>query len=239
MVKKIGTTVISLLLMGSAVFAQTKSLGTENAYYVYLKGTGTKITDEEYLNYAKVVERETYRKYSNDEFEWDEQFSLLKKKFDASIQNADLESEYVIVTGVEAGDYDFTNEGFPVSIGEGTFFPFKTFYYDYESSRASLFRKQVALKLDAFEEYDFFAMPKTDAKKFLQGRKSSNGSVDRNVTLQITYKIAGFESKEYKNFKDLALSNDYLPIVGIIEKIEVFDASNSRNVRKIGELVKK
>lgn len=139
MVKKIGGIAISLLLLGSAVFAQAKSLNTESAYYVYLKGSDTKITDEEYLNYAKVVERETYRKYSNDEFEWDEQFSLLKKKFDASIQNADLESEYAIVTGVEAGDYDFTNEGFPVSIGEGTFFPFKTFYYDYESSRASLF----------------------------------------------------------------------------------------------------
>lgn len=237
--RKIGGMVISLLLMGSVLFAQAKSLDTENAYYVYLKGTSTKITDEEYLNYAKVVERETYRKYSNDEFEWDEQFSLLKKKFDTSIQDADLEGEYVIVTSVEAGDYDFTNEGFPVSIGEGTFFPFKTFYYDYESSRTSLFRKQVALKLDSFERYNFFAMPKTDAKNFLQGRKYSNGSVNREVTLQITYKIAGFESKEYKNFKDLALSNNYLPIVGIIEKIEVFDAENSRNVKKIGELVKK
>lgn len=93
--------------------------------------------------------------------------------------------------------------------------------------------------MDAFEEYDFFAMPKTDAKTFLQGRKDSYGSVDRKVTLQITYKIAGFESKEYKDFKDLALSNNYLPIVGIIEKIEVFDAANSRNVKKIGELVKR
>ena len=82
-------------------------------------------------------------------------------------------------------------------------------------------------------------MPKSEAKTFLQGRKSSSGNVNRSITLQITYKIAAFDSKEFKSFKDLALSNDYLPIVGIIEKIEVFDASNSRNVKKIGELIKK
>ena len=102
-----------------------------------------------------------------------------------------------------------------------------------------MFEKAVAFKLDSFEKYNFFAMPKSDAKSFLQGRKYSNGSVNREVTLQITYKIAGFDSKEYKNFKNLALSNDYLPIVGIIEKIEVFDAADSRKVKKIGELVKK
>ena len=54
---------ISLLLMANALFAQAKSLDKNNAYYVYLKGTNTKITDEEYLNYAKVVEKDTYDKY--------------------------------------------------------------------------------------------------------------------------------------------------------------------------------
>ena len=230
---------ISLLLMANALFAQAKSLDKNNAYYVYLKGTNTKITDEEYLNYAKVVEKDTYDKYINDEFEWEEQFGLLKEKFNKSIQDADLESEYTIVTSVEFGDYNFTNEGFPVSIGEGTFFPLNKFYNYYEASANSLFRKAVAFKLDSFEKYNFFAMPKSDAKSFLQGRKYSNGSVNREVTLQITYKIAGFDSKEYKNFKNLALSNDYLPIVGIFEKIEVFDAADSRKVKKIGELVKK
>lgn len=170
--KKFTALIVSLLMVG-ALFAQTKLLDKNNAYYVYLKGTQTKITEEEYLNYAKVVEWETYRRYSNDEFEWDEQFALLKQK------------------------------------------------------------------LDSFEKYNFFFMPKSDAKTFLQGRKNSQGDVNRQITLQITYKIAKFDSKEYTAFKELALSNDFLPIVGIIEKIEVYDASNSKNVKKIGELVKK
>ena len=237
--KKFTAIVVSLLMAG-AIFAQTKSLDTNNGYYIYLKGTNTKLTDEEYLNYAKVVETDTYNKYINDEFQWDEQFTLLKQKFDKLMSDADLSSVYTIVTSVDFGDYDFTNEGFPVSIGEGTFFSIDTFFNSfYYATKDSVFRKEIALKLDSFNTYNFFAMPKSEAKTFLQGRKSSSGSVNRSVTLQITYKIAAFDSKEFKSFKDLALSNDYLPIVGIIEKIEVFDASNSRNVKKIGELIKK
>ncbi|MCR4822585.1 MAG: DUF4852 domain-containing protein, partial [Treponema sp.] len=59
------------------------------------------------------------------------------------------------------------------------------------------------------------------------------------VSLQISYKLAAFDSKEYKSFKDLALANNYLPLVGIIEKIEVYDASDRNKVKKISELVKK
>lgn len=236
--KKFTALVVSLLMVG-ALFAQVKALDKDNGYFIYFKGSNTKITEEEYLNYAKVVEAETYRKYRNDEFEWDEQFTLIKQKLDDSIKNADLDSTYTIVTSVEFGDYDFTNEGFPVTIGEGTFFPIRGFYNDYDATRESLFRKSLGFKLDSFDKYNFFAMPKAEAKTFLQGRKARNGSVDREITLQITYKIAAFDSKEYNSFKDLALSNNYLPIVGIIETIEVYDSSDSRNVKKIGELIKK
>lgn len=236
--KKIAA-LLATLLMSGALFAQIKAIDTDNGYYIYLKGSNTKITDDEYLNYAKVIERDTYYKYKNDEFEWEEQFSKLKTKLDNSIKNADLDSTYTVVAPVEFGDYDFTNEGFPVTIGEGTFFPFNRLYGWTDATDNSVFTKKLGLKLDSFEKYNFFSMPKTDAKKFLQGRKSSSGYVNREVSIQITYKLASFDSKEYKNFKDLALSNDYLPIVGIIEKIEVYDAADRNKVKKIGELVKK
>lgn len=81
-------------------------------------------------------------------------------------------------------------------------------------------------------------MPKDQAKTFLQGRKNSSGKVNRSITLQIKYKIASYDSAEYKSFADLALQNNYLPIVGLIEDIEIFDASNSKDVKKIGSLIK-
>ena len=236
--KKIAA-LLATLLMSGALFAQIKAIDKENGYYIYLKGSNAKITDDEYLDYAKLIERDIYSKYKNDEFEWEDQFSKLKIKLNDLIAKADLESTYTVVTAVDFGDYDFTNEGFPVSIGEGTFFPFDYLSHYYDASRNSVFKKRLAVKLDSFEKYNFFSMPKADAKKFLQGRKSGSGYVNREVSLQITYKVASFNSKEYKNFKDLALSNGYLPIVGIIEKIEVYDAADRNKVKKISDLVKK
>ena len=230
---------IGMMLFTGALFSQTKRLDENNAYYVYLKGTKTKLSAEEELNYAKVFENRIYEQYKNDEFEWDDQFTTIKQNLQKKIEEADLTSVYTVVTGVEFGDYNFTDEGFPVSIGEGTFFPFERPYYWFEAARGSIFLDRIALKLDSLNKYNFIAMPKADAKAFLQGRKSGSGYVNREVTLEITYKIASFDSKEYKAFKDLALDNDYLPIVGIVEKIKVYDTTDSNNIKEIGELIKK
>lgn len=238
MKKKVGVIaiLIAVMVMGSAV-AQIKSLDRDNAYYIYLKGINTKLSEEEYLNWVQVFEYETYKKYKNDEFEWDEQFGLLKQKFDKAIAGADMDSTYTIVTDVMFGDYDFTSEGFPVEIEESSFFPLRLPSYYYNAGYNSIFKKEIAFKLYNFNKYNFISMPKENARTFLQKRKDRSGYVDRKIKLQITYKIAKFDSKEYKSFSDLALSNGYLPIVGNIEKIEVFDAANSRDVKKIGELI--
>ena len=229
---------IGAVLMLGTLFSQTKRLDENNAYYVYLKGTKTKLSADEELNYAKVFENETYNKYKNDEFEWDDQFTTIKQNLQKKIEDADFSAIYTVVTEVEFGDYNFTDEGFPVEIGEGTFFPFKRPYYWY-AAEDSIFEISIALKLDSLNKYNFFTLPKADAKAFLQSRKSSSGYVNRDITVEITYKIASFDSKEYKAFKDLALQNNYLPIVGIIEKIDIYDTSDSKNIKKIGELIKK
>ena len=119
--KKIAALFATFLMTG-VLFAQIKVIDKENGYFIYLKGSNTKITDAEYLNYAKVVERDTYDKYRNDEFEWEEQFGKLKNKFNESITNADLETTYTVVTAVEFGDYDFTNEGFQFLLEKAHFF---------------------------------------------------------------------------------------------------------------------
>lgn len=79
-------------------------------------------------------------------------------------------------------------------------------------------------------------MEKDVAKAFLQGRKDRYGNVDRNITVQIKYKIASYDSEEYKDFADLAISNNYLPIVGIIESITVYDFSDSNKAIELGTL---
>ena len=237
MKKKILLVLLTFLFVGLG-FAQEKILDANSGLFLYLKGSNTKLTEEDYLTYAKGFHSETYKKYSNDEFEWHDQFNIIKQKCNEEIANADFDSTYVIVTSIEFGDYDFTNEGFPVSIGEGTFIPLgnNSGYYK-ANNYNSIFMNTSALNLHDFHKYNFFKFAKDDAKAFLQGRKNSRGNVNREVNLQITYKIASHDSAEYKNFANLALSNGYLPVVGIIQSIEVYDAANKNKVKKIGELI--
>lgn len=230
---------IAIIFSMVAVFAQTKQLDEKSAFYIYIKGSNTVLSADDEVNYARSFEEATYKKYKNDEFEWDEQFSIIKQNLKKQVEEADMDSTYIIGTTLEFGDYDFTNEGFPITISAGTFFPFNYFNNWYDYKRTSLLHKRMALKLDSFEKFNFFAMPKDEAKTFLQGRKNSYGNVNRKVALQIYYKIAAFDSDEYNCFKDLALSNDYLPLVGIIEKIEVYDMANPKSIKKISELVQK
>ena len=238
--KKILSIGLLILLSVSYIFGQDKVMNADAGFFIYLNGSKTKITEDDYLIYAKGFEEENYNKYRNDEFEWHEQFQIMKKNFDKKIQEADLSSTYTIVTSVDFGDYDFTNEGFPVSISADTFFPLgKNSSYWVRSNSGTVFSKQTALKLNDFHKYNFFKYAKNDAKTFLQTRKNSYGNVDRSVTLMISYKVASYDSAEYKNFEKIALSNDYLPVVGNIENIEVYDASNQRNIKKIGTLIQK
>ena len=78
-------------------------------------------------------------------------------------------------------------------------------------------------------------MPQNEAKAFLQGRKTSSGQINRRVTLKVYCKPAVFSSKEHKDFSSYFYADD-ISLVGIIEKIEVFDESNPKNVKKIGNL---
>ena len=229
---------VGLLILTSVcfVFGQSKNLDAETGIFIYLNGSETVMTEEEYLYYAISFETETYNKYKNDEFEWYDQFQKIKQNCDNAIANADFSSTYSIVTGLEFGDYDFEKGGFPVSIPEGTFFPLGKCSYSSSVNYYSVFRKEIALSIDSFSDYNFLPMEKDVAKAFLQGRKDRYGNVDRNITVQIKYKIASYDSEEYKDFADLAIPNNYLPIVGIIESITVYDFSDSNKAIELGTL---
>ena len=124
--KKITALVVTFLIVGVS-FAQTVRLDRDTAFYIYLKGSQTVLTPKDELNYAKSFENLTYRKYKNDEFEWDEQFTKIKQSLKEKIHSVDMDVFYIVMTDVKLENYDFTNEGFPVSISEKIFFPYDHF----------------------------------------------------------------------------------------------------------------
>lgn len=231
-----------------AIGIETKEvvgLDSEHALYCFLKGTKFDLS-EEYINYAKVVEKDTYNKYHNDEFEWNEQFAKIKKNFDKKVELADLTKEYKIRTSVNFGDYNFDEKAYPIDyeFGESTIIPLDT-VFSYLCSNTgtpannSIFCKKFAFYLLDLSKYNFLPMEQKKAKTFLQGRKSSGGNINRKIDLVITYKLVDFDSDDFKIVEEAAEKERYIPLVGTILKIEAFDMSDSDNVRKIGELIKK
>ena len=213
-------------------------LTPEIALYSFLKGTGADLTDE-YLPYAKVIEGPTYKKYHNDPFEWEEQFSKIKDNFNEKVQSANLDQVYIISTTIEFDDYDFDKQGYTVSIGEATYFPMSSVYTvtdnAIEPGRDSYFGNRLGLKIQDFDKYNFIAMDKNTAKTFLQGRKNSYGNINKKIMILLKYKLAAFDSNEYNTFAAAIAQENKIPLVGIVEgAIEVYDQND--NYKKIGEL---
>lgn len=218
-------------------------LKSEDALYIFFKATGTDLTDE-YLPYAKVVEGDTYIKYHNDPFEWEDKFAQCKKNFDEKVANADLNQFYSVGTSINFGDYDFDKQGYKVTIGAGTYFPMKSvadvytsWYGNRTPGNDSYFVNEIGLKIQDLDKYNFIPMEKDAAKTFLQSRRYSDGSFNKKVTIFFKYKLAAFDSQEYNTFAASIANENKIPLVGIIEgPIEVYDTTNNAT-KKIGELV--
>lgn len=242
--KKVYTTLLVSIICMLGLFAQA-TLKSTDAFFIYLKGSQYQLSETDYEEYAMTCESKIYKKYRNDEFEWEDQLEQLKTNFNQKIANSSLDTEYRLVTSIEFGKYDSTRGGYIVELSDGIYFPLDSMEKSisdsvliyYSKNYESLFFKKIALKLDSLSDYSFIPMEKDTAKDFLQGRKDSRGNVNRTVTIVIRYKLASFDSQEYNNFKDLALSNGFLPLVGIISDIEVYDTTG-KTEKKIGTLVK-
>ena len=86
--KKILSIGLLILLSVSYIFGQDKVMNADAGFFIYLNGSKTKITEDDYLIYAKGFEEENYNKYRNDEFEWHEQFQIMKKNFDKRVEKS-------------------------------------------------------------------------------------------------------------------------------------------------------
>ena len=123
-----------------------------------------------------------------------------------------------------------------VSIEDGVYFTLdRPSHYDERSAEEGSLPSSMALWLQDLAKYNFMAMPKADAKKFLQNRKKYDGSINRSILLVIHYTIADFSGKDYTAVKAKFAKSRETPILGIISSIEVYDENNN----KIGDLTKK
>jgi hypothetical protein len=194
--------------------------------YSYIKGTSMELSNSFVTAYIRDFYYDVYRQYSNNEFEWYDKLEQYKTELSQKSANQDLNVPYVIVTGVNFGNYDFNRNGFPVTIEEGTFFPLV-------HTNNIMYLNRIGLFLADFYKYNFFLMDSNASNDFVRSRTAAGGSVNREVRLIIYFNIMNFSSPEYINISS-GMNRNYIPVGGTINRIEVYD-----NTIKISDLVMK
>lgn len=219
---------LGFMLLMFSLSAQTTEKAHQyyDSFFAFFKGTNTEITNKVLTKYIQDTNYEVYKKYNKDEFEWNDKLETYKKELTEKIAAYNSKTNLTVVTGMEFANYDFENLGFPVSINPNIFFPIKSENYLYSSMQ------KIALLLKDFSKFNFIYMDKDSANVFVKSRKSTNGNINRNITLLIHFNFMDFTTTEYSNITATIDKDDYYPVVAIIKTIDVYD-----NNTKIGELV--
>lgn len=142
-------------------------------------------------SYMKIYRSDVWNRYRNDEFvlhdKRQETIEMMKEHF----SSFPLDEEFVLRTTLKFGDYDFSNEEFPVDgFGEST-------YFHDSRWRSGSFPSTYKVFLTNPNKVGNLEMAKNEAKSFLQSRKNNFGVVNREIYVKLTLSI-----EKLKNGKD-------------------------------------
>lgn len=177
------TTALSTLLLAisSQALGAVKTFNYDNILIESLRlndVTDFKDLAEDWLFYS---DRETYRKYKSDEFEFQEKVDEAGKKLQKLVQKEEKSPvTFNILVDTQFGEYDFENHKFdyqPLMNGH--------LYVSGNTSYAKKLPRQINLYVSNPEIINGIPMEKAEAKQFIQKRKNQFGSIDRSATLSI------------------------------------------------------
>lgn len=167
------TIAIFLLVYSNTSYA--KELNYNNMFLTSLK-LGEK-NDYGYFieSYMKVFQRDIWQEYHNDEFSLENKKNEAIEHLKNQVERFDLSEPFVITVPTIFRKYDFQENEFSyVPLPEGTYFPV-------ESTHLWLLK----LKFNNADIIENISMEETEAQEFLEARKNSNGSINRNLDLTI------------------------------------------------------
>lgn len=220
---------LGLLLVLNTIVSQEneKMIEYNDCLYAFLQGTKETISNDLATQYMIITDYKNYQKYRKDEFEWNDKLSACKKNLIDAVSTYDINTNYVIATGIEFDKYDFDKLGFSVILNDGIFFPLKPDNWAYTTDDI----KRIGLAVKDFSKYNFIAMDQDVAREFLNSRKSSSGNINRNITIVIHFTLMSFTDNEYSSITVNMDKKSYYPVVAVVKNIEAYDKTT-----KIGEL---
>ena len=221
--KKFGL-IFLLIVFGYSVFAQSSATPVNflNMFFSYLKGNEVELSDVLVEGYIRDYHGTVYTQNRNNEFQWYGVLEQYRENMAAEIDRIDLNASYSVAINANFENYDFSRNGFPVPISEGTYIRLS------ESSMSRL--GSINLYFLNLHNFNFFEMERNQANDFLTSRTDRyHGGVNRQVRLLVFFNLEEFSSTVNDNLIMVGLNN---PVVVTANRVEVYD-----NNRKIGDLV--
>ena len=232
----------------------------QQAFFIYFKGNNTQPNPSELELYISTFYPNEYRSSRQNEFEWRRLQTRILEEINREINNLNANAIFIVEINAVVGNYDFENEGFPISLSrDQASFGWETrsfgnsIYVDIGGRAGTFGGLRVALFLNNLNRYNFAKISQDEAGEFLDNRNNLYNEYGhkiplyRSVTLVTYFRLGNFNSEEYRRYLRGIPGEFSLAIPGIIDNIEVWDlasltsilgnARNTREYRQIGYLI--
>lgn len=173
---------------------------------------------------------EVYKKYWNDEFEFNSKLNDQAQNIKNDIEN--LGKDFKLLTKAEFGDYNFETGSFDFNVlSESSYFNIK-----YSPSYLYCEKCQTFTRIDLFftntNEFNILPVPQEKANTLVKNRKNSyGGKVDRDVVMKIYYRLTDKYDIQTRDKKH------EVKLYGEIYKIEVINSYGIYNDKGDGRVI--
>ncbi|QRM42997.1 DUF4852 domain-containing protein [Rhizobium sp. BG4] len=189
MIKTVRTAIAAACLFAASAAGSVAADFSYNALLpVYLKLDKTLMPEDIVDGYMETYRPEVWSRYRNDEFELEEKRAETLQIMKDAIAAADANEVFTIQTRFEFGDYNFGSQKFD-------FRPLTDDIYFNVNYCCNSLPRDLKVFFSNATTIDGIPMEKAKAKEFLNARKSSYGSVDREVLAKMSIRIKEVRSR--------------------------------------------
>ena len=159
--------------------------------------------------YMKLYRAPVWKRYKSDEFELEDKRQETIVMMKERIKSFDLDDEFILRTSIDFEQYDFKKEEFPLTkLGSNSYF-----YKNNSNTYGSGFQRTYKVHFENTEIFGNLAMAKSDAKEFVQKKKTSSGRVKRLLPMEIKFIVIGKSGEG--------------DLKAVIIEVNVFDTDNA------------
>jgi len=155
-------------------------------------------------SYMQIYRKSVWERYKEDEFELEDKRQETIQMMKNKISSFNLNEEFIINTSIEFQKYNFKGQYYPL---EG---PQKgTYYAETKNYTRGTFLREYRVYFSNYNIVTGVSIPKKEAKEFLQSRKNSRGTVDRDLPATIKFMIKNLGNKDGELIAEITEVNVY------------------------------